>query len=103
MQVHISYRQVKSVHAVFATVMCCILLALSGCGNPTKSTIVSSTPTIPGSSPTPLHSRTGESGASTESIFRAQLARVQQIVAGKLPAPQPGPHPPFGVPAEQHA
>jgi beta-N-acetylhexosaminidase len=82
MQVHTSYRRVKRVHAVFATVICCILLALSGCGNPTKSTIVPSTRTIPGSSPTPLHSRTGESEASTESIFRAQLARVQQILAG---------------------
>jgi beta-N-acetylhexosaminidase len=82
MQVHTSYRRVKGVRPVFATVMCCILLALSGCANSIRSTIVPSKPTIPHSSPTPLHSRTGESETTTEGILRAQLARVQQILAG---------------------
>src|SRR5262249_51017928 len=67
---------------VFATVMCCILLALSGCANPTKNTIGPSKPTIPHSSPTPLHARTGESETTTEGVLRTQLARAQQILAG---------------------
>ncbi len=84
MQTHTSYRRVTSLYAVFATMMCCILLALSGCGNPPKGSIVPSTPKTPRSSPTslPPHSRTGESEATTESILRAQLARVQQLMAG---------------------
>ena len=84
MQKHTSYRQVTSLHAVFATVICCILLALPGCSNPAKGSIVPSTPKTPRSSPSSLlqHSRTGELEAITEGGLRAQLARVQQIMAG---------------------
>src|SRR6266568_5651978 len=84
MRIHISYRRVTSLYAVFAIVMCCILLALSGCGNPVKGSIVPSTQKTPRSSPTslPLHSRIGAPEVTTESILRAQLARVQQIMAG---------------------
>jgi len=84
MQIHTSYRRVPSLHVVFATVMCCILLALSGCINPAKGGIVPSTPKTAKSSPTspPLHSRKGGPEVTSESTLRAQLARVQQIMAG---------------------
>src|SRR5215467_11227682 len=82
MQVHTSYRRVQGVYPVFAIVMCCILLALSGCANPTKSTTGPSKPTILHSSPTPSRSKTGDTETTTEGVLRAQLARVQQILAG---------------------
>ena len=84
MRIHTSHRRVASLYPVFATVMCCIVLAFSGCSNPTKSSTVPSTPKTPGSSPTsrPQHARTGESEAITEGILRAQLAKVQQIMVG---------------------
>ncbi len=84
MQIRRSYRRVTSLYAVFATMMCCILLALSSCGNPAKGSIGPSTPKTPGSSPTslPLHPRIGGPEATTDSILRAQLARVQQLMAG---------------------
>ena len=84
MRIHMSYRRVTSLYTVFAIVMCYILLALSGCGNPAKGSIVPSTQKTPRSSPTslPLHSRIGGPEVTTESMLRAQLARVQQIMAG---------------------
>jgi beta-N-acetylhexosaminidase len=84
MQTHTSNWRVTSLYTVFAIVMCCILLALSGCGNPAKGSIVPSTQKTPRSSPTslPLHSRIGGPEVTTESMLRAQLARVQQIMAG---------------------
>src|SRR5258708_17416181 len=84
MRIHMSFRRVTSLYTVFAIVMCYILLALSGCGNPAKGSIVPSTQKTPRSSPTslPLHSRIGGPEVTTESILRAQLARVQQIMAG---------------------
>jgi len=81
MQIHTSNRRVTSLHAVFATLMCCILLALSSCGNPVKGSIVPSTPKSTPTSP-PQHTRSGAPEVITESTLRAQLARVQQIMAG---------------------
>src|SRR5260221_3146641 len=84
MRIHMSYRRVTSLYTVFAIVMCYILLALSGLDNPTKGSIVRSTQKSQRSSPTslPIHSRIGGPEVTTESMLRAQLARVQQIMAG---------------------
>jgi len=76
--------QVTSIYTGFAIAICCLMLALSGCINLITGTTARLTSTTPRHSPTslPLRARTGGHETATEGILRAQLARVQAIIAG---------------------
>ena len=70
-------------HAGFAILMCSLLLVLTGCAHLTYDSTVLPTPTVLKPSPTSLPARPKADEIATESnILRAQVAKVQKIMAG---------------------
>ncbi len=79
MQVQQSSRQqLVPLYMIFSIVMCCLVLLLSSCAALQASNASTPTPT----KPTPTVQPKGDSnGSPTEAVLRAQLAKVQQIMA----------------------
>lgn len=67
--------------ASFSIAMCCIILLLSGCSNLTTSADPPVIPTSSTQTSQPVPAKSDSNGIPTESVARAQLARVQQIMA----------------------
>ncbi len=77
-------RSVKLIHAGLMVMICCMLLFLSSCSNPLSGDVSSGeqqpTPTL--SKATPALSPIAGTDGEGESLLRAHLAKVRQIMAG---------------------
>src|SRR2546421_12158470 len=79
-----------TLHICFTLVMCSIVLLLSSCSDLSTGTTAVSIRVTPSPTVHPVQAKSDSNSVSTEALSRAQLAKVQKIMAGGWPSKRNG-------------